>query len=163
MKPGTAIVASLIFVALAACSPADDVPAAAAATVSPSRTSAAPPWNADPCLLIDSTTLATMFGELKEGPLPSTGLREERQCNYTNMNGSWLKLSLSSGMERWEWEKGITNAQNPKTLQSLGDEAFAIKRGTDSVVYVRRGSSILELSCSCSSDEAERIARKLAQ
>ena len=114
---------------------------------------------ADPCALVTPPDMAVMFGELKEGPSPSTGLRDERQCNYTNMSGSWIKLSLYSGQERWDWEKGITNAQNPRAVGGLGDEAFAIKRGTDSVVYVRKGQSILELSCSCSSENAEAIAR----
>jgi hypothetical protein len=113
----------------------------------------------DPCGLVTPTDMATMFGELKEGPLPSSGLRDERQCNYTNLSGSWIKLSLAAGQERWEWEKGITNAQNPREIGGLGDEAFAIRRGTDSVVYVRKGEAILELSCSCDAAVAEAIAR----
>ena len=116
----------------------------------------------DPCTLVDKAALAGLFGELKEGPTPGSGLRNERQCDYTNMTGSWIKFSLYSGMDRWEWEKGMANAQNPKDLAGLGDEAFAIKRGSDSVVYVRKGESILELSCSCSRDVAEKIARKAA-
>lgn len=100
-----------------------------------------------------------MFGELKEGPSASSGLRNERQCNYTNMAGSWIKLSLYGGQERWDWEKGITNAQNPRTIGGLGDEAFAIQRGTDAVVYVRKAQTILELSCSCPAATAEAIAR----
>ena len=100
-----------------------------------------------------------MFGELKDGPLPSTGLRNERQCNFTNMAGSWIKLSVYGGADRWESDKAMTNAQSPRQVGGLGDEAFAIKRGTDSVVYVRKDGTILELSCSCSSENAEAIAR----
>ena len=115
--------------------------------------------SADPCLLVTPQDMGVMFGALKEGPAPSSGLRHERQCNYTNEAGSWIKLSLYEGSERWEWEKGITTSQSPRTLGGLGDEAFAIRRGTDAVVYVRKGESILELSCSCSAETAEAIAR----
>ena len=134
-----------------AASPDPPVPATAEAVTAARR--------ADPCALVTPTDMATMFGELKEGPLPSSGLRDERQCNYTNLSGSWIKLSLAGGQERWEWEKGITNAQGPQEIGGLGDEAFAIRRGTDSVVYVRKGEAILELSCSCDAAVAEAIAR----
>jgi hypothetical protein len=133
------------------------------ATSHPSAAAAARPIETiDPCAMIDIGELASGFGEIKEGPVAGTGLRNERQCNYTNTAGSWLKLSLYSGADRWEWERGITNAQNPRDVAGLADEAFAIKRGTDSVVYVRAAESILELSCSCSSEVAESLARKAA-
>jgi hypothetical protein len=134
----------------------------AIAQESPASASPATSSAADPCALVSARDMGVMFGELKEGPSASTGLRNERQCNFTNMAGSWIKLSLYGGAERWEWEKGITNAQTPRTLGGLGDEAFAIRRGTDSVVYVRKGESILELSCSCTSETAEAIARVAA-
>jgi hypothetical protein len=114
---------------------------------------------ADPCALIDKAAMAALFGELKEGPKPDTGLRQERECGYTNMAGSWLKLSVY-GKDRWGWEKGMAN--EPRDIAGLGDEAFVTKRGTDSVVYVRKGESILEVSCSCSREEAEKVARKAA-
>ena len=114
---------------------------------------------ADPCSLVPLQDMAVMFGAIKDGPLPSSGLREERQCNYTNETGSWIKLSLARGADRWEWERGVTGAQSPRDVGGLGDEAFAIRRGTDAVVYVRKGESILELSCSCPADTAEAIAR----
>lgn len=113
----------------------------------------------DPCVLVPRQDMQTMFGELKEGPTPGTGLRNERQCNYTNTAGEWIKLSVYGGTDRWQWEKGITNAQNPRDIGGLGDEAFAIKRGTDAVVYVRKGETILELSCSCPAERAEAISR----
>jgi hypothetical protein len=123
------------------------------------NTSAVASRDIDPCALMAPAAIASAFGELKEGPFPSSGLRNERQCNYTNMQGSWLKLSVYEGEERWEWERNITNAQNPRDLSGLGDEAFAIKRGTDAVVYSRKNNDILELSCSCPFEVAERIAR----
>lgn len=113
----------------------------------------------DPCALVSSRDMAVMFGELKEGPLTSSGLRGERQCNFTNIAGSWIKLSLASGRDRWESEQAMANAQSPRGVGGLGDEAFAIRRGTDSLVFVRKGDSILELSCSCPADTAEAIAR----
>jgi hypothetical protein len=160
MKTSTSLLVLLLF---ANCGgenrPVSDAPAAAAAATTVAVTRPAPTTDRDPCTLVTAQDMGVMFGELKEGPLPSSGLRNERQCNYTNMSGSWIKLSVYGGRERWEWEKGITNAQNPQNVGGLGDEAFAIKRGTDSVVYVRKGEAILELSCSCPASTAEAIAR----
>jgi hypothetical protein len=137
--------------------------AAAPAPDTPVVTTSAPAGDVDPCSLVSAQDMGVMFGELKEGPVTSTGLRNERQCNFTNMAGSWIKLSVYSGKERWEWERGITNAQSPRDVGGLGDEAFAIKRGTDAVVYVRKGDRILELSCSCPAETAEAIARVATQ
>lgn len=155
----------LMILALAACGDHDRVAAAEPQTSSSSSSATAASVAAvatatvDPCAVVSAKDIGVMFGELKEGPSASSGLRNERQCNYTNMSGSWLKLSLYGGQERWEWEKGITNAQSPQPVGGLGDEAFAIQRGTDSVVYVRKGDAILELSCSCPATTAEAIAR----
>ena len=154
-----ALACTLFALSLAGCGARETTVSAQEPAAIAAATSAPAVSNADPCALVSAQDMGVMFGELKEGPSPSTGLRNERQCNYTNMAGSWIKLSLYGGAERWEWEKGITNAQNPREVGGLGDEAFAIKRGTDSVVYVRKGDSILELSCSCSSENAEAIAR----
>lgn len=116
--------------------------------------------SSDPCALVTAQDMGVMFGELRDGPLPSSGLRDQRQCNYTNTAGSWIKLSVDGGgVGRWEWEKGIANAQGPREVGGLGDEAFALRRGTDAVVFVRKGESILELSCSCAAETAEAIAR----
>ena len=156
------LIAIAVCIFLAGCGDHDRIGAAEAQSTSASvstSAAAAPPSNADPCSLVTPQDMGTMFGEIKEGPSPSSGLRNERQCNYTNMAGSWIKLSLYGGSERWEWDRGITNAQNPREVGGLGDEAFAIRRGTDAVVYVRKGESILELSCSCGADTAEAIAR----
>jgi hypothetical protein len=153
-------VLTLIATALALAGCGGRATEAAAAPEPAAVTSAAEPSSsADPCALVAFRDMGVMFGELKEGPSPSTGLRNERQCNYTNTAGSWMKLSLYGGSERWEWEKGIANAQSPREVGGLGDEAFAIRRGTDAVVYVRKGDSILELSCSCPAETAEAIAR----
>jgi hypothetical protein len=149
---------ALLCLAAAGCGDHDRVAAAEPQEVRAVAT-AGSPSDADPCALVTAQDMGVMFGEIKEGPSPSTGLRNERQCNYTNLAGSWIKLSLYGGADRWEWEKGITNAQSPREVGGLGDEAFAIRRGTDAVVYVRKGESILELSCSCPAEMAEAIAR----
>jgi hypothetical protein len=141
------------------CGGGDSRAATALETAAPIAAATAPAIKADPCALVPPQDMATMFGELKDGPSPSSGLRDERQCNYSNTAGSWIKLSLYGGTERWEWEKGITNAQSPRHVGGLGDEAFATRRGTDRVVYVRKGETILELSCSCPAEMAEAIAR----
>lgn len=159
MKIINVLILSTVSLALSGCGGGTTEVASAAARQSTATVTPEASVNADPCALVTSQDMRVMFGELKEGPSPSSGLRNERQCNYTNMAGSWIKLSLYGGSERWEWEKGITNAQSPRDVGGLGDEAFAIRRGTDAVVYVRKGDSILELSCSCPAETAEAIAR----
>jgi hypothetical protein len=158
MKNLAAMLLVAMLPAVAACGEREQA-SAAERPQTQSSAEPAPASDADPCALVSAQDMGVMFGELKESPSPSSGLRNERQCNYTNTSGSWLKLSLYGGTERWEWEKGITNAQSPRSIGGLGDEAFAIQRGTDAVVYVRKGASILELSCSCPADTAEAIAR----
>jgi hypothetical protein len=117
----------------------------------------------DPCLLVSTGDMAVMFGELKEGPLPSSGLRGERQCNYTNMQGSWIKLSLAFGRDRWAEDRGLFAAQMSRDLGGLGDEAYLVRRGTDAVVNARKGETLLELTCSCPDARAEAIARVAVQ
>ena len=140
-------------------STASSAPAVNAAAAQSER----PHADIDPCTLVTREMVAAMFGEIKEGPTKLSGLRNESQCEYINMAGSWLKFSAYSGSDRWEMDRNLTNAQNPRDLSSIGDEAFIIKRGTDSVVYARRGESILELSCSCDSALAEKLARAAAE
>jgi hypothetical protein len=152
-----------LFIALLTGCERRDGGAAASSNVAPATsvaaTEAPSASSVDPCSLVSAQDMAVMFGELKEGPMTSTGLRNERQCNFTNMAGSWIKLSVYAGTERWESDKNMTNALSPRNVGGLGDEAFAIRRGTDAVVYVRKRESILELSCSCPAETAESIAR----
>jgi hypothetical protein len=112
----------------------------------------------DACAVLTAGELKSGFGELKEGPTADVGLSKEKLCKYTNMEGNWLQTSLY-GSDRWELQKGITSEMHPKAL-SLGDEAFSVKRGTDSVAFVRKGGGVLEVSCSCDLTKAEALAAK---
>jgi hypothetical protein len=134
-----------------ATKPAETAPAETAAAEIPSSMPAV-----DACAALTQSEIEKSFGSLKEGPSPATGASGEKQCKYSNMNGSWLQVSLY-GTDRWEFQKGMLPS-TPKPLPGLGDEAFSIKRGTDSVVYVRKGGGIVEVSCSCALTEAEALA-----
>ena len=109
----------------------------------------------DPCALIDKAALAKVFGEIKEEPSTKEGLMKERQCQWTNMSGSWLTVSVYTA-ERWGLKKGSGN--NPADLAGVGEEAFTDKRGTDKELYVRKGKLMLEVRTSSSSDIALAVA-----
>jgi hypothetical protein len=99
------------------------------------------------CALMTKAEVAAIFGELKGEPKPDTGLLEEKQCGYQNMKGSWLKLSVYPS-DRWGMRKFTVIEMNPENISGLGEEAFAVKRGTDAEVYVRKGEWILEVRSS---------------
>jgi hypothetical protein len=113
----------------------------------------------DTCSLITRDALEGILGTLKGDGRNDRGLRGEHDCRFANTEGQWLKLSVY-GSDRWELEKGIVSELHPATISSLGEEAFRVKQGTDSVVYVRKGNAILETSCSCGLDKAEQVARR---
>jgi hypothetical protein len=114
---------------------------------------------ADACALLSRADVEPIFGSLKNDPKSDTGLRHEKECRYQNVDGQWLKVSLY-GADRWGLEKGIVSEMHPAPISSLGDEAFSVKQGTDSVVYVRKGDGVLEVSCSCGLQKALAMARK---
>ncbi len=122
---------------------------------------AARPPEVDACAVLTRAEIEPTFGPLKGVPLRDTGLRNEKLCTYSNTAGSWLRMSLY-GADRWGVEKGATSERKQKELAGIGNEAFSIKRGTDSVVYVKKGGGVLELSCSCDLAKAEALARKAA-
>jgi hypothetical protein len=112
----------------------------------------------DPCALIGKEEVAKIIGELKEAPKPATGLQKEKECNYTTMSGSWLKVSLYSAT-RWGLQKGIVSEMNPTDLPGLGEEAFGVKRGTSYEVYVRKGKWILEVSSTVGAEPTKKFAQ----
>jgi hypothetical protein len=114
----------------------------------------------DACAVLTREELEPVFGQLKDAPTHDTGLSREKLCKYTNVEGNWLQTSLY-GSDRWNLQKGTYSEMNPKSL-AIGDEAFSIKRGTDSVVFVRKGGGVVEISCSCDLTKAEALAVKAA-
>jgi hypothetical protein len=109
------------------------------------------------CHLLSRGEVESIFGPLKTDPKSDVGLRGERVCRYQNQKGQWLKVSLY-GSDRWELEKGIVTEQHPAPISALGDEAFAVRQGTDNLVYVRKGEGVIEISCSCVREKAQAIA-----
>ena len=114
-----------------------------------------------PCSMLTAGDVRPIFGELKGDPRPDTGLRGESDCRYYNLDGQWLKTSVY-GADRWSLEKGITSEQQQTDLPNLGDEAFSAKPGHDSVVYMRKGQTVVEVSCSCGMDKTRQLAAKAA-
>lgn len=130
-----------------------------AASASPAEPESKTPAIDACAVLTREEIVGSTLGELKDGPTPAEGLSKEKQCKYTNMQGTWLQTSLY-GSDHWGLQKGITSEMHPKDISGLGDEAFSVKRGTDSVVYVRKGGGVLEVSCSCDSTQAQALAAK---
>jgi hypothetical protein len=115
----------------------------------------------DPCALIAKEEVAKIIGELKEAPKPDTGLQKEKECHYTTGTGAWLKVSLYSAT-RWGMQKGIVSEMNPTDLPGLGEEAFAVKRGTTYEIYVRKGELILEVSSTVGANPTLKFAQQAA-
>jgi hypothetical protein len=109
----------------------------------------------DPCALIPKADLVKILGEIKEGPKPKEGLMKEKECEWTNMSGSWLSIGVYSA-EKWGLKKGSAN--NPADVTGLGEEAFTDKRGTDAEIFVRKGKWILEIRTSSGSANARKLA-----
>jgi hypothetical protein len=120
--------------------------------------SAAEP-NLNPCTLVPKEELAKIIGEIKDGPTPKEGLMKEKECQWTNMSGSWLSIAVYSA-DKWGLKKGSAN--DPKDVTGLGEEAFTDKRGTDAEIYVRKGKWILEVRTSSGSANARKVAESAA-
>ena len=113
------------------------------------------------CALLERGDVIRIFGPLRDEAKPDRGLRGEKDCRWRNEEGQWLKASLYDA-RRWELEKGIVSEMHPRPLANAGDEAFSVKEGTDSVVHVRKGGAIIEVSCSCAIEKSEALARMAA-
>jgi hypothetical protein len=118
--------------------------------------------NLDPCALLAKEDVAKIIGEPRGAPKADTGLQKEKECNYTTTSGAWLKVSLYSSA-RWGMQKGIVSEMNPTDLPGLGEEAFAVKRGTTYEIYVRKGDSILEVSSTAGADVTKKFAERAAK
>ena len=149
----------LVFPLLFSCRNASTEATAAPVAKQPPSAVSAAVTIADACSLISRSEIEPVFGPLKADPKSGTGLREEKECRYQNLDGQWLETSVF-GVERWALEKGIVSEMHPAPLPNLGDDAFSVKQGTDSVVYIRKGASILETSCSCDMQKTTAIASK---
>jgi hypothetical protein len=110
----------------------------------------------NPCTLVPKEDLAKIIGEIKEGPTPKEGLMKEKECQWTNMSGSWLSIALSSA-DKWGLKKGLAN--DPKDVTGLGEEAYTDKRGTDAEIHVLKGKWMLEVRTSSGSANAQKVAQ----
>ncbi|HEX8078551.1 MAG TPA: hypothetical protein VF511_12110 [Chthoniobacterales bacterium] len=126
-----------------------------AVLASAARFSLAAEPDMNPCTFFPKEEIAKIIGEIKEGPKPKEGLMKEKECEWTNMSGSWLSVGLYSS-DKWELKKGSAN--NPAEVKGLGEEAFTDKRGTDAEIYVRKGKWMLEVRTSSGSANARKVA-----
>lgn len=113
------------------------------------------------CALVTRSEAAALLGGLREEPRPDTGLQGERECHYVNERGARLSVSVY-GAERWGLQKGIVSEMDPQDVPGLGDEAFAVKRGSDTEVYVRKGTLMIEVRGSAGMAASRGIAEKAA-
>ena len=109
----------------------------------------------NPCTVVPKEEVAKIIGEIKEGPTPKEGLMKEKECQWTNVSGSWLSVGLYSS-DKWGLKKGSAN--DPVEVKGLGEEAFTDKRGTDAEIFVRKGKWMLEVRTSSGSANARKIA-----
>lgn len=109
----------------------------------------------DPCALIAKDEMAKILGEIKEGPKAKEGMMKEKQCEWTNMSGSWLSVAVYDS-DKWGLKKMSGN--NPTDVSGLGEEAFSDKRGTDAELYVRKGKLMLEVRTSGGGEAAKKAA-----
>ena len=147
----------------AACSRAERMEASA--VTRPAASAASMPEShvpdVDPCSLLTRAEVEAVFGELKGAPREDRGLRNERECRFSNTNGQWLDLSLY-GTDRWELEKGTVSEQHPASIPNLGDEAFSVRQGTEKDLYIRTRGAVLQTSGSCSLEIITTLAAKAA-
>ena len=109
----------------------------------------------DPCALITKEEVTKILGEIKEGPKAKEGLMKEKECEWTNLSGSWMSIGVYSA-EQWGLKKGSAN--NPADVKGLGEEAFSNKRGTDAELYIRKGATMLEIRTSAGGEVAKKVA-----
>ena len=105
----------------------------------------------DPCALVPKPEVAKIIGEIKEVKT-TEGLRKEKQCDYANMEGAWLKVSVSSA-DLWDVVKMA--ALDPEPIAGLGDEAYGFKRGTSREVHVRKGKLMLSVSSTVGAEKTQ--------
>lgn len=115
----------------------------------------------DACALVTRAEAAAALGGLRGEPRPDVGIQKEKECHYVSASGARLSLSVYTA-ERWGMQKGIVSEMNPEDVAGLGDEAFAVKRGSDTEVYVRKGKLILEVRGSAGMAASRAMAEKAA-
>jgi hypothetical protein len=157
------MLAIAVIVLAAACSRAERTDAGA--VTAPAAIAVATPAShapdIDPCSLLSRAEVEAVFGELKAEPRGNRGLRNERECRFSNTNGQWLELSVY-GTDRWGLEKGTVSEQHPAAIPNLGEEAFSVRQGTETDLYIRSRGAVLQTSGSCSLETITTLAAKAA-
>lgn len=119
------------------------------------------PSEVDACALVTRAEAATLLEGLRRDPRPETGYQLERECHYVSERGAQLSVSVYTA-DRWDLQKGIVSEMSPADVPGLGDEAFAVRRGTYAEVYVRKGALILEVRGSAGMAVSRGMAEKAA-
>src|SRR6185436_15486476 len=96
------------------------------------------PEDVDACALVTADEVKAILGALREPPRADTGIQKEKECRYLDGDGQNVTLSVYTA-ERWGLQKGIVSEMDPKDEPGMGDEAFSVRRGSSTEVYVRKG------------------------
>jgi hypothetical protein len=116
----------------------------------------------DACSLVAAEDVKAILGALREPAKSDTGMQKEKECHYLDGDGQNVTLSVYSAT-RWGMQKGIVSEMDPHDVPGLGDEAFSVKRGSNTEVYVKKGDLVLEVRGSAGMAVTRAMAEKAAK
>jgi hypothetical protein len=120
------------------------------------------PADVDACALVSAEEVAAVLGALREPAKAETGLQKEKECHYLDHDGQNVTLSVYAA-SRFGLQKGIVSEMDPHDEPGLGDEAFSVKRGTTTEVYVKKGELMLEVRGTAGMAVSRAMAGKAAK
>lgn len=122
-------------------------------------TVSADPSKFDACALLTRAEAAQVLGEIKNDAEIRTGLHNEKRCGYSNMNGGEVSLGVY-GADLWESKRMASEGLDSEDLSGLGEDAFSVRRGTTTQLYIRKGGVILDVNSTAGKDAARRVAER---
>ncbi|HEY9843613.1 MAG: hypothetical protein ACAI44_27240 [Candidatus Sericytochromatia bacterium] len=116
--------------------------------------------NVDACMLITRAEAESYMGELREAPKPGLALQDEKVCSYgPNIDGANATLRVY-GSAQWSAQLGIDSEMNRIPLPGLGDEAYYTLKGSDTDLWTRKGSVVVNINGSVGNVTASQLAAK---
>jgi hypothetical protein len=134
----------------------------AVSLLAPAASPSPSPDTVDACALVTAAEVKAILGELREPAKRETGLQKEKECHYLDADGQNVTLSVYSA-SRWGMQKGIVSEMDPHDEPGLGDEAFSVKRGSATEMYVKKGNLVLEVRGSAGMAVTRAMAEKAAK
>jgi hypothetical protein len=133
-----------------------------AALSAPAASPSPSPAPLDACALVSADEVKVILGELREPAKRETGLSKEKECHYLDHDGQNVTLSVYDAA-RWGMQKGIVSEMDPHDEPGLGDEAFSVKRGSSTEMYVKKGNLVLEVRGTAGMAVTRAMAEKAAK